>query len=184
MDTYTEIRNKIRAMTVRKTPLLLTARVESVDGETCTVSIGSLKLTGVRLRSVVNGEESKLLVTPKIGSYVTAIDLSGELREVEVIGYSEIDRIGIDTESDICIDCHGTVIINGGENEGVPIAKEVTDKLNAIEKEINKLKTIFSSWVPVVYDGGASLKAALTAQWVTLLTVTQEQEIRNDKVKH
>ena len=40
MDSYTEIRNKIRAMTGHKTPLLLTGRVESVDGETCSVSVG------------------------------------------------------------------------------------------------------------------------------------------------
>ena len=69
MDSYTEIRNKIRAMTGQKTPLLLTGKVESVSGETCTVSIGDLTLTDVRLRSVVNGESSKLLITPKQGSY-------------------------------------------------------------------------------------------------------------------
>ena len=40
MDSYTEIRNKIRAMTGQKTPLLLTERVESVDGETCSVGVG------------------------------------------------------------------------------------------------------------------------------------------------
>ena len=47
MDNYTEIRNKIRAMVGQKTPLLLTGKVDSVEGETCTVSIGDLKLTGV-----------------------------------------------------------------------------------------------------------------------------------------
>ena len=48
MDSYTEIRNKICAMTGRKTPLLLTGKVESVDADnsTCTVSVGDLKLTG------------------------------------------------------------------------------------------------------------------------------------------
>ncbi|MBR4146287.1 MAG: hypothetical protein IKU00_00145 [Bacteroidales bacterium] len=85
MDAYTEIKNKIRAMQGQRIPLLLTGKVESVDGETCTVSVGDLKLTGVRLRSVVNGEASKLLITPKTGSYVTVIDLSGELRETEAI---------------------------------------------------------------------------------------------------
>ena len=103
MDTYTEIRNKIRAMTGQKTPLLLTGKVKSVDGETCTVSIGDLTLTDVRLRSVVNGESSKLLITPKQGSYVTLIDLSGELRETELIGYSQIEAIDIDTSGSIII---------------------------------------------------------------------------------
>lgn len=193
MDTYTEIRNKIRAMTGRKTPLLLTARVESVDGETCTVSIGSLKLTGVRLRSVVNGEESKLLITPKIGSYVTAIDLSGELRETEVVGYSEIEAIDIETMADInirCkgdtnIDCDGTVTFNGGKNYGLAKVEAVAQKISAIENDLNTLKQAFTTWVPVVYDGGASLKAG-TAAWAAQLLApkTTYQDLENEKVKH
>lgn len=184
MGTYTEIRNKIRAMTGQKTPLLLTGKVESVSGETCTVSIGDLKLTGVRLRSVVNDEASKLLITPAKDSYVTIIDLSGELRETEVIGYSQIEAIDIETGSDININCNGNVTFNKGENEGMVIAKKVTDKLNALENEIKKLKTVFSTWSPVAYDGGAVLKALLTAQWATPIAITQEKELRNDKVKH
>lgn len=54
-----------------------------VGGETCSIEVGYLRLTDVRLLSVMNGEQSKLLVTPKDGSYVTAIDLSGEMRELE-----------------------------------------------------------------------------------------------------
>ena len=49
MDNFTEIRNKIRAMTGQKTPLLLTGRVESVDGETCTLSVGDNSRFTIRL---------------------------------------------------------------------------------------------------------------------------------------
>lgn len=184
MDKYTEIRNKIRAMVGQKTPLLLTGKVKSVEGETCTVSIGDLKLTDVRLRSVVNGEESKLLVTPKQGSYVTLIDLSGDLRETEVIGYSEIEAIDIKTTGDININCDGTVTFNEGKHEGIVIASEVTKKLNAIENEINKLKTAFTSWTPAPFDGGAVLKTLVAAQWAVQMEPTQESELRNDKIKH
>lgn len=193
MDTYAEIRNKIRAMMGHQTPLLLTGKVESADGETCTVSVGGLKLTGVRLRSVVNGEESKLLITPKAGSYVTIIDLSGELRETEVVGYSEIEAIDIDTMADInirCkgdtnIDCDGTVTFNGGDNEGLAKVKAVANKISAIENDLNSLKTAFATWMPVVYDGGASLKAG-TASWAShqFNPTTEYQELENDKVKH
>lgn len=145
MNNYTEIRNKIRAMVGQKTPLLLTGRVESVSGETCTVSVGDLKLTDVRLRSVVNGRQSKLLITPKQGSYVTLIDLSGELRETEVLGYSEIEAIDIDTSGDIKInckgdtnlDCGGTVTINGGDNEGLVKIEKLTEKLNQLVNTFN-----------------------------------------------
>ena len=185
MDNYTEIRNKIRAMSGQRTPLLLTGKVESVEDETCTVSIGDLKLTGVRLRSVVNGEASKLLVTPKQGSYVTLSDLSGELRETEVIGYSEIEAIDIETGSDININCNGTVTFNGGQHEGIVIAEEIRKKLNNLESEINTLKGIFTNdWTPIVYDGGASLKAIVVAKWGKKIIATKPEELRNDKIKH
>lgn len=185
MDAYTEIKNKIRAMQGRRTPLLLTGKVESVDDETCTVSVGELKLTGVRLRSVVNGKASKLLVTPKQGSFVTVIDLSGELRETEVLGYSEIEAIDIETGSDININCNGTVTFNEGQYEGIVIAKNVADKLNLLEQEINNLKDVFTKqWAPVVYDGGASLKATIALNWGFPLKETKPDELRNDKIKH
>lgn len=193
MDSYTEIRNKIRAMMGQRTPLLLTGKVESVDGETCTVTVGDLKLTDVRLRSVVNGEESKLLITPKVDSFVTLIDLSGELRELEVIGYSEIEAIDIETGGDINIkckgdtnlDCDGTVTFNGGDNHGLAKVESVANKISAIEKDLNSLKQAFTTWVPVVYDGGASLKAG-TAAWAAqlLMPTTNYTDLENDKVKH
>lgn len=192
-DVYSEIKSRIRQMNGHKTPLLLTGKVESVDGETCTVSVGDLKLTDVRLRSVVNGESSKLLITPAKDSYVTIMDLSGELRETEVIGYSQIEAIDIETDSDIkinCkgdtnIDCDGTVTFNGGDNHGMAKVVEVAKKLSAIENDINSLKQAFMTWVPVVYDGGASLKAG-TAAWAAqqLLPTTQYTDLENDKVKH
>lgn len=139
MDTYTEIKNKIRAMTGQKTPLLLIGKVESVDSDrcTCTVSVGDLKLTDVRLRSVINGEGSKLLITPKQGSYVTLIDLSGELRELEVIGYSQIEAIDIDTSGDITVNCRGNIVINGGSNDGLVKINELTRKLNQLVQQFN-----------------------------------------------
>ena len=139
----------------------------------------------VRLRSVVNGEASKLLVTPKQGSYVTLIDLSGELRETEVIGYSEIEAIDIETGSDININCNGTVTFNGGQHEGIVIAEEIRKKLNNLESEINTLKGIFTNdWTPIVYDGGASLKAIVVAKWGKKIIATKPEELRNDKIKH
>lgn len=159
MDSYTEIKNKIRSMVGQNTPLLLTAKVESVDANngTCVVSVGSLRLTDVRLRSVINTNTSKLLITPAIDSYVTIIDLSGELRATEVIGYSEIEAIDIETSNDINIRCNGTITFNEGDNHGMAKVEKVADKIKNLETEINKLKNIFKTWAPVVYDGGAAL---------------------------
>lgn len=194
MDTYTEIRNKIRSMTGQNTPLLLTGKVESVDGETCTVTVGDLKLTDVRLRSVVNGNASKLLITPKADSYVTLIDLSGELRELEVIGYSEIEAIDIETSGDINIkckgdtnlDCDGTVTFNGGDHDGLVKLQELKDNLNSIKNYLSALKSAINTGLNGVgastaasgAAGAAAFEGAMAGQTINF------KNMENDKVKH
>lgn len=193
-DIYTEIKNKIRGMNGQRTPLLLTGKVESVDDETCTVTVGDLKLTDVRLRSVVNGEDSKLLITPKTDSYVTLIDLSGELRELEVIGYSQIEAIDIETGGDMkinCkgdtnIDCDGTVTLNGGDNKGLVKLQELNDNLNSIKNYISALKSAINTGLNSVgastdasgAAGAAAFEGAMTGQTINF------KNMENDKVKH
>lgn len=193
-DVYTEIKRRIRGMYGQHTPLLLTCKVESVDSETCTVSVGDLKLTDVRLRSVVNGEESKLLITPKTGSFVTVIDLSGELRELEVIGYSEIEAIDIETGGDINIkckgdtnlDCDGTVTLNGGDNKGLVKLQELNDNLNSIKNYISALKSAINTGLNGVgastaasgAAGATAFEGAMAGQTINF------KNMENDKVKH
>lgn len=193
-DIYTEIKNKIRGMNGQRTPLLLTGQVESVDGETCTVTVGDLKLTDVRLRSVVNGEDSKLLITPKKDSYVTLIDLSGELRELEVIGYSEIETIDIETDGDINIkckgdtnlDCDGTVTFNGGDHDGLVKLQELKDNLNSIKNYLSALKSAINTGLNGVgastaasgAAGAAAFEVAMAGQTINF------KNMENDKVKH
>lgn len=194
MDNYTEIRNKIRAMMGQKTPLLLTGKVESVDKDkcTCTVSVGDLKLTDVRLRSVVNGEDSKLLITPAKDSYVTIIDLSGELRETEVIGYSQIEAIDIETGGDIkinCkgdtnIDCDGTVTFNGGDHDGLVKLQELKDNLDALKDYLNNLKNAVSTGLSGTYPSGTSASAAATFDATMATQFINFKNMENDKVKH
>ena len=194
MDSYTEIRNKIRAMTGQRTPLVLTGKVESVSGETCTVTVGELKLTDVRLRSVVNSEESKLLITPKADSYVTLIDLSGELRELEVIGYSEIEAIDIETGGDINIkckgdtnlDCDGTVTFNGGDHDGLVKLQELKDNLDSIKNYLSALKSAINTGLNGVgastaasgAAGAAAFEGAMAGQMITF------KNMENTKIKH
>lgn len=193
-DVYTEIKRRIRGMYGQHTPLLLTCKVESVDSETCTVSVGDLKLTDVRLRSVVNGEESKLLITPKTGSFVTVIDLSGELRELEVIGYSEIETIDIETDGDINIkckgdtnlDCDGTVTFNGGDHDGLVKLQELKDNLNSIKNYLSALKSAINTGLNGVgastaasgAAGAAAFEGAMAGQTINF------KNMENDKVKH
>ena len=97
-----------------KLSALILAEVKQVDGTTCTVIIDELELREVRLRAVVNDEESGIVVTPKVGSMVMISDLSnGNMNDWAVMMYSEIE----------------TIAINGGKNKGLINIEDLTDKL-------------------------------------------------------
>lgn len=108
---------------------IFTAKVLSTDGDTCCVDIDGLVVSDVRLRAVVNGEESGILVTPKTGSYVTMADLSGNFTRLVVIGYSEVEKITIDAETKI--------VINGGHLGGLVRIGDLIDELNRLVETFN-----------------------------------------------
>lgn len=130
MDPLSEIREKIKRIANGNGSFTcFTAKVTSVDGETCDVELEGMKLTDVRLRAVMNGEDSKILVTPKIGSHVLVVDLSGNLSQLAVVGYSEVEKIEINATDKI--------IFNGGNNKGLIQIEKLTQKLNELVIAIN-----------------------------------------------
>ena len=179
MDRSKEIKEVIKSIAGVQGMMFVMGKVESVGDETCSVKIADrLVINDVRLNASADGNADNILIKPKVGSMVMMADLSGgELRSLVVISFSALDSMTVRFD--------GEVVINGGENEGLVKVKELTDKLNAIEKDINGLKTVFStSWIPVVYDGGASLKAAAASWAAQTLATTSQKDIENDMIKH
>jgi len=177
MDPLSEIRKSIKGMSSKGGSFAcFTAKVLRVNGDTCDVELEGMKLTDVRLRAVVNGENSKILVTPKTESYVLVADLSGDLSQLAVIGFSEVEKIEIDANDKI--------IFNGGNNDGLVKIKELTNKLNNIEKDINNMKTAIAGWTPVSQDGGAALKTSLSDWFSSSLQITQKEDIEDTNITH
>ncbi len=185
MDIYSKIKDAIREIAGKELSWLRVAKVVSCNGYKCTVMIGSLRLEDVRLRAVVNDKEDKVLLTPKIGSMVLVYDLSaGRLRDLVVLSMSEVEKIEIKAgNTTIDIDNNG-IILNGGNLDGLVKAQALTDRLNALENDINNLKSAVSGWTPMPQDGGEALKRALSAWAGTQLTITQKSDIENTKIKH
>jgi len=171
MSKASDIRELIRSIGTTKKPgkLFFRAKVKTVSDETCQVEWNGLLISDVQLAAAIDGNAKNLLIKPKVGSVVLVADLSeGEMRELAVISWSEVD----------------TVVFNGGENEGIVKVKELTDKINTLENALNSLKTVFSGWVPVPSDGGAVLKTAIATWAGSQLSVTNKADIQNDKIKH
>lgn len=177
MDTYAEIARAIKAMTGGNGgTALFTAEVKSVEGETCTVLIGELEVPDVLLTPADEGADGKLVITPKVGSQVTVADLSGgELRQLAVVHWGEVEKISLTADS---------IELNGGDNGGLVKIEALTDKINNIEKDINKLKQVFTTWVPVPQDGGSSLKSGVASWAAQQLVQTQVSDLEDDKITH
>lgn len=177
MDTYAEIARAIRSITDGNGgTALFTAEVKSVEGETCTVLVGELEVPDVLLTPADEGADGKLVITPKEGSQVTVADLSGgELRHLAVVHWGEVEKISLTADS---------IELNGGDNGGLVKIEALTDKINNIEKDINKLKQAFTTWVPVPQDGGASLKSGVASWAAQQLVQTQVSDLEDDKIKH
>lgn len=163
MDSLSEIRESIRNMAAGTGGAgIFTAKVLSTDGETCCVDIDGLVVSDVRLRAVVNGEESGILVTPKTGSYVTVADLSGNLTRLVVVGFSEVEKISIDAETDI--------VINGGGYGGLIKIEDLVD-------ELNRLVQTFNSHTHVVPNGTSNAPSTLANSFST-------STLENTKIRH
>lgn len=173
-------------------------RKRTVD---CTPLDESAPLLGVNLQA---GQESTFGVVtfPKVGSYVVVgfvadgaagvVLLTDEVESVEVVISGDTARISADKDGVRVLMGDDTsaeltkegIILNGGSFGGTVKVGQLTEHINAIERDINALKNVFSGWVAVPQDGGAALSAAAAAWSATPLELTQRGDYENEKVKH
>lgn len=175
MSKERECAEYLRAIVGKEPFQTCVAIVKSVDGATCTVErvFDGMEITDVRL-NCSSTENSGIVITPKQDSHVLITSIDG--RYWFVSQFSSIDGITIDSESPI--------VINGGSNHGLVKIEELTQKLNAIEKDINTLKSVFSAWTPVAQDGGAALKSDAQTWASQQLQITQQSDYEDTNVTH
>lgn len=183
----------------------LVCTVDAVDKDARTVDCTPLDegapLLGVNLQAN-QGSKFGIVVFPRVGSYVVVgfvadgsagvVLLTDDVESVEVVISESTARIEADEEGvhvrmgdDTSAELTGEgVILNGGSFGGMVKAEQLTQRINAIEKDINTLKNVFSAWVITPNDGGAALKLAASTWADSPLTLTQRSDYENGKVKH
>lgn len=162
-------------------PQNLPAKVKEVSGETCTLDFEGLEIYDVKLRASENGEESKFLLKPKVGSWVMMSRIQHS-KKFFVSMVSEVDEVFITSN---------LTQFNSGEFGGLIKIKELVGKVNALESDINSLKDIFLNWTPSSNDGGLALKTAIAINPTPnssyagkKLSNTKVEELENKKVTH
>ena len=168
MNEYSKLKELLKGVGGGKDITIYQGIVNSVDGCLCEVQIGGIAIPDVRLRASELDDDGQMLVTPKVGSAVTVGSLSGDLAQLVVLKVDHID----------------TIVINGGYLGGLINIAQLTSNLNAIEDEINNLKSAMTDWLPSPQDGGAALKTAITTWAGTPLAKSKRGDYEDETVKH
>ena len=168
MDPYRELRELLAKIGGGKATNLYQGVVTALSDITCEVSIDGLSIPDVRLRASTEVDGAQIIVRPAVGSVVIVGSLTGDLDHLVVLSMDRAEE----------------VIINGGKLGGLIKVQELTQKLNALEGEVNNLKQLFASWVPVKGDGGAVLRGLLGSWAGKRLPLSRREDYEDTKVKH
>ncbi len=145
----------------------------------CTPIDESAPLLGVNLQANQQSEDG-IVAFPAVGSYVVVSFLS---ESVAVVVLAEkVEKIVLKIGATTAEVVDGEITLNGGTLGGLVVSQKTTDKLNAIEGDLNELKTILTAWVPVLQDGGGALKAAVSSWAGQQITPTVATDLENDKI--
>lgn len=155
MDQYKELATLIKqASSGGSHVTILQGIVKEVSGVTCTVEIGSLTVSDVRLRASEKQEETQILITPAIGSAVILASLSGDMTNLVVVA----------------VDVAESITINGGKLGGLINIEALTAKLN-------ELVQVFNSHTHTAPNGP-------TTPPTTTANQLQRKDYEDEKIKH
>lgn len=186
MDIYAKIAAKVKELSGGNSkPSIFTAQVKQVDGATCSINIGGLVVSDVRLRAVDNSNLDQILITPKIDSYVLVADLSnGNYRNLVVIAHSEVAKAQIAiNNTNVEVSADG-VVVNGGNFGGMCKTQELKTQLDKLTARLDGVMSALQNSPTLAQDGGATYKAAIVGALNLLTDKESFANIENDKVKH
>lgn len=170
------------------------ATVQSVDTDNWTAKVVTVEGGGerfqVRLRVIADGSDKGIIVQPKNDSEVLIGIVENNRSVCYLVQCSEIvlvrieigDKLLIEIPEDGKVKVKAQEVHFDGSKSGLIDLKGLLDRLNAIEKDINALKTIFSGWGVTPNDGGGALKTAAASWYADLLDTTSETNIKTQKI--
>lgn len=151
--------------------------VKSVEGATCTVVrvLDNLEIPDVRL-NCHSTENSGIVVTPKVDSYVLVTSIDGHSHFVSQC--SEVEKI--------TIDCNGDIVINGGDNKGIVKIQELKDNLDSLKSYIEAMNSAISTGFSSVGESSAASGTAGKSAYTLAMTgrSINFKDMEDPKVTH
>lgn len=160
MSKYAEIKRLLKEIVGTASNLPIMGEIVSVEGDSCTVKVGdSLEVPDVRLKASIDGSSNCLLLTPKKGTLVRMISLTGNLDDLAIIHIDEIETISY-------------------SQNGLEVLIDSTDKKVMIKNNqvslvdvFSDLKTLLSTFKVIVpIPGGTAPSISVEPSSITKLT--------------
>jgi len=167
------IRKIVRGMV---TPSIIPAEVTAFNSDdwTITCKIDNLEIDEIRVKSVINTDDTGILIEPKVGSKVLLGKIDGKAEALVVLKYDEIVKYRLIAD----------LIEFNGDDYSVVKAEELQQILTINKTFIDAFKNILS--VPINEPGNGSPSAFQTALNTALASLDYKdgQGIENETVKH
>ena len=183
-----QIANLLRKMNGASAALLV-CQVTAVDVKERSINCNPLDesapLLGVSLQSGQEGEVG-ITIFPRVGSYVL-VGLLADGNAGAVLLTDDIERLELAIKNGgkslTLTATEDGFVIDEGKHGGLVKVAPLTERLNALERDLNALRNIFTAWTPVPTDGGTALKTALNAWAAQPLPLTDRTELENERIK-
>jgi hypothetical protein len=159
MDRYSRLLDALRSVN-GKIDSVFQAVVKSVEGNTCTISVGDLNVTGVRLKATVTDAGTKVLITPKKDTMVLVISLSGDMKDLAVISVDEADTVQVS----------GNFIFNEGKRGGLPMIAELKDNLQSIKEYCEAINAALPTAFTAIGIGSAANGTTAATNYQTAMS--------------
>ena len=182
MSKESEIATILKAIVNVKPIYAKVCNVQSVEPGQYTCDLqpvnGEAAFKSVRLVTTI-GENKGIALIPKEDTHVIAGLLDNN--QAFIMLYSEVVKIEVKIGDSTIDITDGSIVMNGGNNDGLVLVGALKDHLNAIENKLIAFITEFKSHTHPVPALGTS------GTWTSLLTnpsLTQQADIENKKVTH
>jgi hypothetical protein len=151
-------------------PNIVVGTVKSFSASNCTIDVelnqGGL-IDEVRIRAVIDGVQSGIMVEPKIGSYVLLGLINGNKESLFVLGFSEIVKYHLKADK---------IEFNGEAFGGLV-------KIDTLIERINRLENNFLTHIHTTPAGPSGTPQDATLAPI-VFTPTLKIELENPNVKH
>ncbi len=167
MDTYRRLADVLKGVNPQ-VMTIMQGKMGNVDGNTCTVIVDDIEISDVRLRASTTDNENEMLIVPKLGTTVIVGSLTGNLDELVILSYDEIE----------------TISINGGALGGLVKINELKTQLVKVTARIDGIISAINAGVVTAGDGGSALLTKIKAGLAQITNKESFNNIEDDKIKH